>query len=446
MVMRMLALLAPIDFVAQLLLKFFGLDTVNYVVWPLIQIGLVVTIVAAWVAYGTYLERKISAFMQARLGPMRVGPWGLLQPIADAVKLLTKEDFVPEMADRWVFFLAPYIAVAAAFIVFSVIPFAPDWGVITDINIGLLFVLAVSSVGVLALILAGWSSNSKYALLGALRSSAQMVSYEVAMGLSLIGALMFARTLSLSGVVNAQGADSIWYVVYQPVGFLIFLVSGIAENNRAPFDLPEAESELVAGFHTEYSGFRWSLFFLAEYAAMLVVSAVAVSVYLGGWYFPFVYGFTEAKGYHNLYVIVSLLFFVMKLIGVLYLYFWLRWTLPRFRYDQLMDIGWKWLIPSALVNIALSAFGIFLVQALDGWRDFKTIESISGGLNLTGKGKVLMIIFGLLGLFITGALLARINWRSRDFNLKSQRRNIQLVNLPQGRPAVAATAPAASEG
>src|SRR5437667_1141462 len=393
MVMRMLALLAPIDFVAQLLLKFFGLDTVNYVVWPLIQIGLVVTIVAAWVAYGTYLERKISAFMQARLGPMRVGPWGLLQPIADAVKLLTKEDFVPEMADRWVFFFAPYIAVAAAFVVFSVVPFAPDWGVITDINIGLLFVLAVSSVGVLALILAGWSSNSKYALLGALRSSAKMVSYELAMGLSLIGALMFARTLSLSGVVNAQGADSIWYVVYQPVGFLIFLVSGIAENNRAPFDLPEAESELVAGFHTEYSGFRWSLFFLAEYAAMLVVSAVAVSVYLGGWCFPVGYWFNEARGYHNLYVIVSLLFFVMKLIGVLYLYFWLRWTLPRFRYDQLMDIGWKWLIPSALVNIALSAFGIFLVQALDGWRDFKTIESISGGLNLTGKGKVLMIIF-----------------------------------------------------
>lgn len=446
MVMKMLALFAPINFVDQLLLKFFSPETVNYVVWPFIQIGLVVTIVAMWVAYGTYLERKISAFMQARLGPMRVGPWGLLQPIADAIKLLTKEDFIPEKADRWVFFFAPYIAVAAAFIVFSVIPFAPDWGVITDINIGLLFVLAVSSVGVLALILAGWSSNSKYALLGALRSSAQMVSYEVAMGLSLIGALMFARTLSLSGVVNAQAADSIWYVVYQPVGFLIFLVSGIAENNRAPFDLPEAESELVAGFHTEYSGFRWSLFFLAEYAAMLVVSAVAVSVYLGGWYFPLVYRFTEAKGYHNLYVIVSLLFFVIKLIGVLYLYFWLRWTLPRFRYDQLMDIGWKWLIPSALINIGLSAFGIFLVQALDGWRDFKTIESISGGLNLTGRGKVLMIIFGLAGLFITGALLARINWRSRDFNLKSQRRNIQLVNLPQGRPAVAATAPAASEG
>src|SRR5438876_9065773 len=325
---HLIGLLAPINFIDQLLLRFFSAETINFVIWPLIQIGLVVTLIAGWVAFATYLERKISAFMQARLGPMRVGPWGLLQPIADGIKLLTKEDFIPEKADRWIFFLAPYIAVAAAFIVFAVIPFGPDWGVITDVNIGLLFVLAVSSVGVLALILAGWSSNSKYALLGALRSSAQMVSYEVSMGLAIIDALMFARTLSLSGIVAAQGSDSIWYVLYQPVGFAIFLISGIAENNRAPFDLPEAESELVAGFHTEYSGFRWSLFFLAEYAAMLVVSAVAVSVYLGGWYFPFVYGFTEAKGYHNLYVIVSLLFFVMKLIGVLYLYFCLRWTLP----------------------------------------------------------------------------------------------------------------------
>src|SRR6266487_3643242 len=212
MVMRMLALLAPIDFVAQLLLRFFSPDTVNYFVWPLIQIGLVVTIVAGWVAYGTYLERKISAFMQARLGPMRVGPWGLLQPIADGLKLLTKEDFIPEKADRWIFFCAPYIAVAAAFIVFSVIPFGPDWATITDVNIGLLLVLAVSSVGVLALILAGWSSNSKYALLGALRASAQMVSYEVAMGMAIIGALMFARTLSLSGIVAAQQSNAIWFV------------------------------------------------------------------------------------------------------------------------------------------------------------------------------------------------------------------------------------------
>jgi NADH-quinone oxidoreductase subunit H len=430
-------LFAPISFLDELLRGFFAAETVQHVVWPLIQIGLIVTLVAGWVAYATYLERKISAFMQARLGPMRVGPWGLLQPIADGIKLLTKEDFIPEKADRWIFFFAPYIAVAAAFIVFAVIPFGPDWAVVTDVNIGLLFVLAVSSVGVLALILAGWSSNSKYALLGALRSSAQMVSYEVAMGLSLIGALMFARTLSLSGMVNAQAGDSIWYLFYQPLGFLIFLVSGIAENNRAPFDLPEAESELVAGFHTEYSGFRWSLFFMAEYAAMVVVSAVAVTVYLGGWYFPFVYQLTEAKGYHNLYVIVSLLVFLIKLGAILYLYFWLRWTLPRFRYDQLMDIGWKWLIPSALINIGISAIAIFVVQAADGWRGIRTIESLTNGLDLTATGKALMIVMGLIGLGLTGLLLARINWRSRDFNLKTQRRNIRLVKVPQGKPAVA---------
>lgn len=427
---------APISFIDEFLLRFFSASTVNNVVWPFIQIGLLVTIIALWVAYATYLERKISAFMQARLGPMRVGPWGLLQPIADGIKLLTKEDFIPDKADRGIFYIAPYIAVAAAFIVLAVIPFAPDWGVIADVNIGLLFVLAVSSVGVLALILAGWSSNSKYALLGALRSSAQMVSYEVALGLSIIGALMFSRTLSLSGMVNAQAVDSIWFVAYQPVGFLIFLVSGIAENNRAPFDLPEAESELVAGFHTEYSGMRWSLFFMAEYAAMVVVTAVTTTTYLGGWYFPFVYQLTEAKGYHNLYVIVSLLIFVIKMAVVLYLYFWLRWTLPRFRYDQLMDIGWKWLIPSALINIALSAIAIFTVQALDGWRGWRTIDSISQGLNLTATGKAIMIAMGLLGLVLTGLLLSKINWRSRDFNLKRQRRDIRLVNLPKGKPAV----------
>src|SRR3569832_2088621 len=317
----MLFLFAPIDVLNDLLLRLgLGEETIRYFVWPLIQIGLIVTLVALWVAYATYLERKISAFMQARLGPMRVGPWGLLQPIADGLKMLTKEDFIPEKADRWIFLFAPYIAVASAFIVFSVIPFGPDWAVIADVNIGLLLVLAVSSVGVLALILAGWSSNSKYALLGGLRSSAQMVSYEVAMGLSLIGALMFARTLSLSGIVAAQASDSIWFLVYQPAGFMLFLISGIAENNRAPFDLPEAESELVAGFHTEYSGMRWSLFFMAEYAAMVVVSAIATTLYLGGWYFPGVFRLTEANGYHTLYVVISLLVFVAKLTFLLYLY------------------------------------------------------------------------------------------------------------------------------
>src|SRR4026209_678320 len=430
-------LLGPINILNDLLLRFFSQETINYFLWPLIQIGLVVTLVALWVAYATYLERKISAFMQARLGPMRVGPWGLLQPIADGLKLLTKEDFIPENADRWIFFFAPYIAVASAFIVFSVIPFGPDWAVIADVNIGLLLVLAVSSVGVLALILAGWSSNSKYALLGGLRSSAQMVSYEVAMGLALIGALMFARTLSLSGIVGAQGADSIWYILYQPAGFLMLLISGIAENNRAPFDLPEAESELVAGFHTEYSGMRWSLFFMAEYAAMVVVAAVAATVFLGGWYFPWVHRL-EDSGQHNLYVIASPLGFLVKVSIILYIYFWLGWTLPRFRYDQLMDIGWKWLIPSALINIVLSAFAIFVVQALNGYRGMQTIEFLDRGLNLTAAGKGIMIVMGIVGLFATAWLLSRINWRSRDFNLKTQRRNIRLVNVPKGKPARAA--------
>lgn len=445
----MLAYLAPINFVNDLLLKFFSPETVNYVVWPFIQIGAVVTAVAIWALYATYAERKISAFMQARLGPMRVGPWGLLQPIADAIKLLTKEDITPDKADNYIFKFAPYISVVAAFIVFAVIPFAPDWGVITDINIGLLFVLSVSSVGVLALILAGWSSNSKYSLMGALRSSAQMVSYEVSMGLALIGALMFARTLSLSGVVTAQSGDAIWYLFYQPMGFLAFLISGIAENNRAPFDLPEAESELVAGFHTEYSGMRWSLFFMAEYAAMVVVSAIATTMYLGGWYLPFVHGLTEARGYHGLFVALSILIFVTKMLLLLYLYFWLRWTLPRYRYDQLMDLGWKWLIPATIINIVLTAIAVFSVQALNGWKGWKTIDSTNMGLNLTGTGKAIMIIFGWGGLLVTAAILSAINWRSRDFNLKTQRRNIRLVNLPQGQSAVASTTtatPAPSEG
>jgi NADH-quinone oxidoreductase subunit H len=451
-----MALFAP-NFIDNLLLNWFSHETINHVIWPFIQIGAVVTGVAIWALYATYAERKISAFMQARLGPMRVGKWGLLQPIADAIKLLTKEDILPDKADSYIFKFAPYISVAAAFLVFAVIPFAPSWGVITDVNIGLLFVLSISSIGVLALILAGWSSNSKYSLMGGLRSSAQMVSYEVAMGLSLIGALMFARTLSLSGIVSAQAADSIWFILYQPLGFITFLISGIAENNRAPFDLPEAESELVAGFHTEYSGMRWSLFFMAEYAAMVVVVAVATAVYLGGWYFPYVYQFTEAYHraaimsgnadgaplYHGLYVIACIIIFMIKMGVLLYVYFWLRWTFPRYRYDQLMDLGWKWLIPAALTNIIWTAIAIFTVQALNGWGGMKTIESISQGLNLTASGKAIMIGFGLVGLLVTAGVLSTINWRSRDFNLKGQRRNIRLMkNLPKGKPAVAPTASA----
>jgi NADH-quinone oxidoreductase subunit H len=441
----MFSLFAPPNFIDELLLKLFGAETVNFVVWPFIQIGLVITLIAVWALYASYLERKISAFMQARLGPMRVGKWGLLQPIADAVKLLTKEDLMPEKADPYIFRFAPYIAVASTFITFAVIPFAPNWGVITDVNIGLLFVLSISSVGVLALILAGWASNSKYALLGGLRSSAQMVSYEVSMGLSLIGALMFARTLSLSGITIAQASDSMWFIAYQPLAFAVFLISGIAENNRAPFDLPEAESELVAGFHTEYSGMRWSLFFMAEYAAMVVVSAVAVTVYLGGWYFPFVLKIAGGDSNSNIYIFLSLAVFVAKCAVLLYVYFWLRWTFPRYRYDQLMDLGWKWLIPASLLNVVWSALTIFAVQALDGWNGMRTIESLNKGLNLTATGKGVAIALGWAGLLVAAAFLAALNWRSRDFNLRKQRRQIRLVNVPKGKPAVAATA-AASEG
>ncbi|HYG80716.1 MAG TPA: NADH-quinone oxidoreductase subunit NuoH [Pyrinomonadaceae bacterium] len=441
--MSLFALFAPPNFLDDLLLRFFSAETVNYVVWPFIQIGAVITLVAVWALYASYLERKISAFMQARLGPMRVGKWGLLQPIADAVKLLTKEDLVPEKADPYIFRYAPYISVAATFITFSVVPFAPDWGVITDVNIGLLLILSISSVGVLALILAGWSSNSKYALLGGLRSSAQMVSYEVSMGLSLVGALMFARTLSMSGITQAQAVDGpLPYLFYQPLAFAVFLISGIAENNRAPFDLPEAESELVAGFHTEYSGMRWSLFFMAEYAAMVVVAAVATTLFLGGWYFPGV--LRLAGGYNNLYVVLSLVVFVVKMALLLYLYFWLRWTFPRYRYDQLMDLGWKWMIPASLLNIVWTALTIFALQALDGWRGLDTLEPARAtGLNLTPEGKGVAVAFGAAGLLVAALFLGYLNRHSRDFNLKKQRRGIKLVDVPKGAPAVATAAPAA---
>src|SRR6266699_6364075 len=411
---------------------------IDYILIPFIKIFIVFNVVAGVVALLTLAERKVAAWIQVRLGPMRVGPYCILQPLADGLKLMLKEDIVPAGADKWIFTLAPVISLVPAFIVFAVIPFGPADGFtilghkislyVTDLNIGVLYVLSISSVGVLGIILGGWASNSKYPLLGALRSAAQMVSYEVALGFSIIGVLMLAGSLSLVSIVESQKNGGIWYVFFQPLGFILFFICGVAETNRAPFDLPEAESELVAGFHTEYSGFRWSLFFMAEYAAMAVISAIATTLYLGGWYFPFVYKL-EVSGWHNAYVIVSFLVFVVKLAFILYLYFWLRWTLPRFRYDQLMDIGWKWLIPAALINIVFTASSVVLVQAADGWHDVKTIESMSQGLNLTATGKGMMIVLGLAGLLLTGAVLSMINWRSRDFHLKSQRRNIRLVSV-----------------
>lgn len=423
----------------------------EYVVWPLIQIVIVLFIVLTLVAYLVYLERKVSAFMQARLGPMRVGPWGLLQPLADGIKLLLKEDIIPIKADRAVFILAPIISVVAALVVLAVIPWGAAWATIANVNIGLLFILAVSSVGVLGLVLAGWGSNSKYSLLGALRSSAQMVSYEIGMGLSIIGALMFARTLSMSGIIDAQRLDGMWYLMFQPLGFLVYAISALGETNRAPFDLPEAESELVAGYHTEYSGFRWALFFMAEYSAMIVTSAVAVTVFLGGWMLPGVTG-TSLFGLGpisnpTLHTFASIIVFVGKIMLLIYAYMWFRWTWPRYRYDQLMELGWKWMIPAALANIVLT--GIWYVMALP-----KSLGGVFGFMH-EEKGRLIPNRWAGVAYFIVTAfvvtipivwgLLVTINRRSRDFNLHDQRqlqmqlRRERLEKMLQEQPRPAET-------
>ncbi len=379
----------------------------------LVFVGLSVAVIAM-----NWLERKILAHMQVRLGPMRVGPHGLLQPIADALKLLLKEDIIPSEADAAIFWIAPFIVVLAAFTVFVVVPFGPTHA-ITDMNIGILFMLGVSSLSVLGIVTAGWASNSHYPLIGALRSSAQMVSYEVAMGLAVVSAIMMtsmsgAGTLSMIGIVEAQSAQQQWFLFkFFPLGFIafgIFAIAMVAETNRAPFDLPEAESELTAGFHTEYSGFRWSLFFLAEYSAMIAVSSIAVTLWLGGWLRPFPNALTGSTwdlvfslvpgitflflgalcfystarmpkhplfriqtiglaGFGAVLAAVGLILFIpdvrlrvndvfwfsAKVAGFMYLYIWYRGTFPRYRFDQLMKVGWKVLLPTGLALLILTA-------------------------------------------------------------------------------------------
>ena len=339
---------------------------IDYVLIPFIKIAVILAVLPLIVAGVTLFERKVIAFMQVRLGPMRVGPWGLLQPIADPIKLLLKEDIIPARADKWIFMLAPVICLIPAFIVFAVIPFGPAINIfgksvtlyITDLNIGVLYVLSISSVGVLGIIMAGWASNSKYPLLGALRSAAQMVSYEVALGFSIMGVLMLSGSLSLVSIVEAQRNSGAWYVFYQPVAFLLFFICGVAETNRAPFDLPEAESELVAGFHTEYSGFRFSLFFLAEYANMITVSAMAVTLFWGGWMRPFPN--VSALGFLDL--IPPILWFAIKIVIFLYFYLWFRASWPRYRYDQLMKMGWQFLLPLSIANVIVTAILILLLK------------------------------------------------------------------------------------
>lgn len=318
------------------------------------------------IAYLVFVERRVLGFLQARLGPNRVGPWGLLQPIADIVKLLVKEDTRPTRAIRWAFVLAPCLVVAPAFIILSVVPFGPsssDTGgrlnyFITDVNVGLLFVLALATLGVYGIILGGWASNSKFSLLGGLRSAAQMISYEIPQGFALVGPVLLAGSLSLTRIVEAQRQMGLWFAVPQCVAFFVYFVAGVAESNRNPFDLPEAESELVAGFHTEYSGMRFALFFLGEYANMIVVSAIAVTLFLGGWLRPF--PSVQWLSFLDLSFlpagVAGLIWFSLKLFAFLFVYIWFRGTFPRYRFDQLMQLGWKWMIPLALGNVLLTGF------------------------------------------------------------------------------------------
>ncbi len=335
------------------------------VIIPLLKILIVLNATLVAVTYMVLLERKVIAWAQSRLGPMRVGPYGILQPVADAVKLILKEDITPTRADKWVFTAAPIISMVPALIVYAVIPFGPEVSLfgrrvalyVTDINVGLLYVVSVASVGVYGIILAGYASNSKYPLLASLRASAQLISYEVAVTLTLVSVIVMAGSLSMVSIVNAQYNQHVWYAFAQPVAFVIVLIGGLAETNRAPFDLPEAEQELTGGFHTEYSGMRFALFFLAEYANMIVVSSVVTTLFLGGWLPPF----PNTPALHLLYYVPSWMWFFLKSFAFLYLFIWVRATLPRYRYDQLMRLGWKVLIPLAIANVVVTGIVKVLV-------------------------------------------------------------------------------------
>ncbi len=325
---------------------------------PLIKILFVLNATLIGVTYMVLLERKVIAWVQVRLGPMRVGPHGILQPIADAVKLILKEDITPTRADKWVFTAAPIIVMVPALITFAVIPFGPTVHLfgrdiplyITDVNVGLLYIVSVASIGVYGIILGGWASNSKFPLLASLRASAQLISYEVAVTMTLVSLIITAGSLSMVKIVESQYNANLWYIFVQPVAFVLVLIGGLAETNRAPFDLPEAEQELTGGFHTEYSGMRFALFFLAEYANMIVVSSVATTLFFGGWLRPF----PNVEWLSFLDFVPSWTWFLVKSFVFLYVFIWIRATLPRYRYDQLMRLAWKFLIPLAIVNLVVT--------------------------------------------------------------------------------------------
>ena len=312
----------------------------------LIKCAVLLLVVITTFAYAMLAERKVMGWMQLRPGPNRVGPWGLLQPAVDAVKLILKEDLTPKTADPLIYRLAPFISLVTALSVYAVIPFSQPqpgslWAV-GDVNAGILFILALTSIGVYGISLGGWASGSKYPLLGSVRATAQMISYELSMSMSIIGVLILAGTTSLSGIVNAQ--TRLWFIVPQLLGFFIYIITAIAETNRAPFDLVEADAELVGGFNTEYSGLRFGLFFIAEYINMLTVSCIATLLFLGGWNAP-----------AGLTFIPGIVWFLAKVAVFMFVYIWLRSTFPRFRYDRLMAFGWKVLLPAATLNLIATA-------------------------------------------------------------------------------------------
>ena len=331
------------------------LDTL---VIPLLKIVVLLNAILISVTFMVLMERKVIAWAQSRLGPMRVGPYGVLQAIVDPIKLILKEDITPIKADKMLFSLAPILSLVPALVAFAVVPFGGDeLFYIADINVGLLFFLSVTSIGVYGIILAGWASNSKYPLLASLRASAQLISYEIAVTMTLVSLILTAGTLSMVGIVEAQLADGVWYGFVQPVAFVLVLIGALAETHRVPFDLPEAETELTGGFHTEYSGMRFSLFFLAEYANIIVISAVTAILFFGGWLRPFPN--VEALAFLDL--IPGWIWLFSKIFLFLYLFMWIRATLPRYRYDQLMRIGWKLLIPIALANLVVTGIVKVLV-------------------------------------------------------------------------------------
>jgi len=335
----------------------------NEIVADVVKSAVVIFALLTAFAYMTLIERRVVAKIQGRLGPNRAGPFGVFQPVADGIKLAFKEQIVPTQAKKAIYLVAPIISVVVALSAFAVVPIGNNWidgkhsiwdPLIADVNVGLLWILSISSLAVYGIVLGGWASGNRYSLLGSLRSAAQMVSYETSLGLALSGTLMWAGTLSMVGIVQAQLQQGIWFIAAQPLGFVVYIIAGVAEVNRAPFDLPEAEQELTAGYLTEYSGLRWSLYQMSEYINMITVSAVASTLFFGGWSF-FGFGLERIPG-------VSILIFLVKVAFFLFLFIWLRATLPRIRYDRLMRFGWQFLLPLAVLNIIITATVVAL-----GW-------------------------------------------------------------------------------